>query len=155
MSGSTGTLQDRQAHARRSNGLVSRLKTLPTPSIKRESRAYFAALGARITQLRKAREMTQAELARALGVSQQTVFAYELGDRRVTVPLLVKLARTFAISLEELTGMSPVRERKGRLSAKAARHAERLQALSKTSQRFVIRIIDVLEALGKHTGRAR
>ena len=33
--------------------------------------------------------MTQAELARALKVSQQTVFAYELGDRRVSVLMLV------------------------------------------------------------------
>lgn len=41
-----------------------------SPQIKKESRAYFAALGKRVTQLRKSRGMTQAELARALGVSQ-------------------------------------------------------------------------------------
>lgn len=41
--------------------------------IKVESRAYFHALGAHITALRKEQGMTQAELARALGVSQQTV----------------------------------------------------------------------------------
>ena len=29
--------------------------------------------------------LTQAELARTLGVSQQTVFAYELGDRCPTL----------------------------------------------------------------------
>jgi len=39
----------------------------------------------------------------------------------------------------------PVRERKGRLSPRCMRHAERLQALPKTQQRFVVRIIDVLE----------
>ena len=32
---------------------------------------------------------------RAIGVSQQTVFAYELGDRRVSVPMLIELARIF------------------------------------------------------------
>ncbi|WP_129780376.1 helix-turn-helix transcriptional regulator [Peristeroidobacter soli] len=46
-------------------------------TIKAESRAYFRALGKHISQLRKEIGMTQAELARALNVSQQAVFAYE------------------------------------------------------------------------------
>lgn len=115
-------------------------------SIKRESRAFFAKLGAHIALLRKARGMTQAELARALGVSQQAVFAYELGERRVSVLILLKLAKIFGISLESLVEMTPEkRPRNQRLSPGALRHAERLQRLSKTRQRFVIRIIDVLE----------
>ncbi len=114
--------------------------------IKEESRAYFKALGARVTMLRKSRGMTQAELARAIGVSQQAVFAYELGDRRISVLVLTKLARIFSIPIGDLVGLSnPIRERKGRLSPRCVRHAERLQALSKTQQRFVVRIIDVLE----------
>ena len=56
---------------------------MSAPCLKAESRAYFRALGKHITELRKEIGMTQAELARALKVSQQTVFAYELGDRRV------------------------------------------------------------------------
>lgn len=47
-------------------------------------------------QLRKSRGMTQAELARALGVSQQAVFAYEIGDGRISVLVLERLARLFA-----------------------------------------------------------
>lgn len=111
-----------------------------------ESRAYFKALGAHICQLRKARGYTQAELARAIGVSQQAVFAYELGERRVSVLILTKIARLFSVSVEELVGMArPVRVPKRRLSPRAVRHAERLMALSKTQQRFVVRIIDLLE----------
>lgn len=114
--------------------------------IKHESRTYFKALGAHVSVLRKSRGMTQAELARAIGVSQQAVFAYELGERRVSVLVLAKLAKIFSTSVEDMVGLSkPARIRKGRLSPRAMRHAERLQALSKTQQRFVIRIIDVLE----------
>ena len=116
--------------------------------IKQESRAYFKALGAHVALRRKSRGMTQAELARAIGVSQQAVFAYELGDRRISVLVLSKLSKVFGVSVNELIGMAePVRARKGRLSPRAIRHAERLQALSKTQQRFVVRIIDVLEAV--------
>jgi len=115
-------------------------------SIKNESRAFFKELGAHIAVLRKAQGMTQAELARAIGVSQQAVFAYELGERRTSVLILTKIAKAFGITVEDLIGMGkPARMPKGRLSPRAVRHAQRLQALSKTQQRFVIRIIDVLE----------
>jgi transcriptional regulator with XRE-family HTH domain len=124
--------------------------------IKQESRAYFKALGAHVSMLRKSRGMTQAELARAIGVSQQAVFAYELGERRISVLVLAKLAKVFAISVESMVGPSkPLHVRKGRLSPRCVRHAERLQALSKTQQRFVIRIIDVLEDGNCRQGGAR
>jgi len=90
--------------------------------------------------------MTQAELARALGVSQQAVFAYEIGDRRISVLVLERLARLFRLSVDQFLGFVPEpSSKKRRLSPRAMRHAERLQALSKTQQRFVLRIIDVLE----------
>lgn len=115
------------------------------PRLKAESRTYFRALGAHIGVLRKEQGMTQAELARALGVSQQTVFAYELGDRRVSVLILVKLAHIFGVSVEQLSGMAkPIRPPNRRLSPAGVRHAERYQQLSKTQQCFVKRIIDVL-----------
>lgn len=114
--------------------------------IKQESRAYFRALGIQVTTLRKSRGMTQAELARAIGVSQQAVFAWELGERRISVLVLAKLAKIFSTSVEAMIGLSkPPHVRKGRLSPRCMRHAERLQGLPKTQQRFVIRIIDTLE----------
>jgi transcriptional regulator with XRE-family HTH domain len=111
---------------------------------KKENRAYFKALGAHIAQLRKEHGMTQAELAGALGVSQQTVFASELGDRPVTVPMLAKLAKAFTISVEELMGIAKPRANKKRQrSPKLMRQVDRMQKLTKTQQRFVVKIIDI------------
>lgn len=45
----------------------------------------------------KAIGKTQAELARAIGVSQQALFAYELGERRTSVLVLAKIAKVFAV----------------------------------------------------------
>src|SRR5690349_13695748 len=112
--------------------------------VKQESRAYFRALGAHVSTLRKELGMTQAELARALGVSQQTVFAYELGDRRISVLMLLKLGKIFDVRVEDLMGMITRPRPKRRLSPAGMRHAERFQQLSKTEQRFVKRIIDLL-----------
>jgi DNA-binding XRE family transcriptional regulator len=90
--------------------------------------------------------MTQAELARTIGVSQQAVFAYELGERRTSVLVLSKIAKAFGVPIEELIGLAkPMSIRKGRLSPRCMGHAARLQALTKTQQRFVIRILDTLE----------
>ena len=125
-------------------------------SIKAESRAFFAVLGRHITQLRKQRGMTQAELARALGVSQQAVFAYEIGDRRVSVLILVKLSKVFLTPVGEIVRLAePVPPRKRNFSPRAMYHGQRLQALSKTQQRFVLRIIDVLEASNSAPCRAK
>lgn len=87
-----------------------------SPPIKKESRIYFAALGKRVTLLRKSRGMTQAEQSRALGVSQQAVFAYEIGDRRISVLVLEKIAKLFRLSTDQLLGLIPESIRKGRVS---------------------------------------
>ena len=115
------------------------------PRIKAESRAYFRALGETISVRRKEIGMTQSELSRALGVSQQTVFAYELGDRRVSVLIVAKLAQIFQVSVEDLIGLNRApRPVKYRLSPAGIRHSQRFQQLSRTEQRFVKKIIDTL-----------
>jgi transcriptional regulator with XRE-family HTH domain len=121
-------------------------RAIGEPKVRSHSRQYFSALGAHVGAIRKAQGYTQAELAQRIGVSQQAVFAYELGERRISVLVLDKLAKAFGVGLEELVRLSKPRlGPRRRLSPRAMRHAERLQSLSKTHQRFVIRIIDVLE----------
>jgi transcriptional regulator with XRE-family HTH domain len=76
----------------------------PTVAISTDERLFFVALGGRIAQLRKARDMTQTQLAEVLGVAQQTVQAYEAGARRIPVSTLPQLAKTLGVSLEVLFG---------------------------------------------------
>jgi hypothetical protein len=75
------------------------------------------------------------------------VFAYELGDRRINVLTLIKLANIFGVPVENLMGMIKAqRPVKRRLSPSGVRHAELYAKLSKTQQRFVARVIEVLLA---------
>lgn len=109
------------------------------------SKAFYRSLGKHIGVLRKERDLTQAELSRMLGVSQQSVFAYELGDRRVNVLALIKLARIFDVPVASLIGMVKSQEPSNRrLSLAGLRHAERYLQLPKKHQRFVSKIMDVL-----------
>lgn len=68
------------------------------------NRAYFRGMGRRIAQLRRRHEMTQADLARLLGVTQQTIYSIECAERRVRIDWLPVLTATFRITADELLG---------------------------------------------------
>jgi putative transcriptional regulator len=50
--------------------------------------------------------ITQEELARAIGVSRQTIIAIEKGNYAPSVLLALKLARHFRVSLEDIFKIS-------------------------------------------------
>jgi putative transcriptional regulator len=52
--------------------------------------------------LRVGRDLSQADLATALGVSRQTVNAIEVGKYSPSLPLAIKLARFFERAVEEV-----------------------------------------------------
>jgi transcriptional regulator with XRE-family HTH domain len=114
-------------------------------AISKDEREFFVQLGGRVAELRKREGMTQAQLAETLEVSQQTVNAYESGQRRVPVSMLPALAHTFGVSVEELIGSpSPRTARKRGPTPTLQRHMERISALPKQRQRAVV---DVIEAM--------
>ena len=60
------------------------------------------AFGRKLAQLRKNADMTQSELAERLNVTRQAVSKYEIGDSFPDVSILVLIAETFDISVDEL-----------------------------------------------------
>ena len=112
-------------------------------AISQDEREFFVALGARIARLRKDSQITQVQLAQTLGVSQPTVNAYELGQRRVPVSTLPLLARTLGVSLEDLIGQAPTAaSRKRGPAPKLLQHMERISALPKAQQKFVLQVLE-------------
>lgn len=59
-------------------------------------------IGSRVQRLRRARRVSQADLATALGISASYLNLIEHNRRRITVPLLMKLAGYFGIEPGEL-----------------------------------------------------
>lgn len=66
--------------------------------------------GARIHMLRKRKGMTQSELAKLLGVSNQAVSKWESDQCCPDIMLLPAIADTLEISIDELFGRSPKSE---------------------------------------------
>lgn len=114
----------------------------PTVTISQDEREFFTVLGARVAHLRKEASITQVQLAETLGVSQQTINAYETGVRRIPVSALPKLAKVLGVGLEELLGESSAATKKRGPAPKLQQHMERIGRLPKTKQRFVIQVLE-------------
>ena len=74
-----------------------------------DEEGFYKALGARIAELRHDQDMTQQQLADALGLSQRTVGHYEVGRIRLQVSILLDLADTLGVSVSDL--LEPLRKR--------------------------------------------
>jgi putative transcriptional regulator len=56
----------------------------------------------RVSELRSSQGLSQGQLAKALGVSRQTINAIETGRYTPSLPLALSLARFFATSVEDM-----------------------------------------------------
>lgn len=111
-------------------------------AISQDEREFFIALGNSIAQRRKDSHITQVQLAGTLGVSQPTMNAYELGQRRVPVSALPVLAKALGVGLEELLGESNAATKKRGPAPKLQQHMERISQLPKPQQRFVMQVLE-------------
>lgn len=64
-------------------------------------------IGKQITAMRRARDMTQEQLATLIGVSAQTVSKWECGTTMPDILLLPVLAEIFETSIDALFGIEP------------------------------------------------
>ena len=61
---------------------------------------------------RKANGLTQTDVAKKIGVSQVAVGTYEKGTKKPEMDKLPALAKLLGVSLDELFGIKPVKEKK-------------------------------------------
>lgn len=59
-------------------------------------------VGNKLRELRKARGLSQEEVARAVGTTRQTITSIEVGKYTASLPLALRLARYFGVTVEEL-----------------------------------------------------
>ena len=101
------------------------------------------SIGARISQLRKDKGMTQKELAERLEVSQPVVSDYENDVIRLPADIVGEIAQILDVTSDELLGLK--REARSTGSVKNRRLSRRLQAidaLPKRDQEALLRTID-------------
>ena len=120
-----------------------------------DEKDYFKALGTRVAQLRHDQALTQVQLAEALGISQQMVASYEVGRRRIPVSMLQALAQALSVDIDGLLGDAAKARAKRGPAPVLARHMERISALPKTQQKFVIQVLESVLAQASTQAAAR
>ena len=64
----------------------------------------------RIRELRKARKLSQEELADAVGTTRQTITSIEVGKYTASLPMAYKIARFFGLTIEEVFDFSDLED---------------------------------------------
>lgn len=111
---------------------------------------FFKAMGTRISSARKARGITQQDMADRLDIAQQTYAQYETGIRRIPASMIPKLAQHLGLTLEELMGVSYGSRSKPGPSSKLEVQIERLRQLPRATQKVVMNMLDGVLAQAGH-----
>jgi transcriptional regulator with XRE-family HTH domain len=89
--------------------------------------------------------MTQARLAKALGLTQSNVSAMERGDRGVTIHQAVKLAKILGVTVDELlTGarVAGPKHARPRYDKRFWRRLQQIEKLPKGDKQALVKTID-------------
>jgi transcriptional regulator with XRE-family HTH domain len=106
------------------------------------SKGSKESLGQRLARLRKARGMTQVELAQQVGLSQPNISEYERDTFRPNSDTLLSLAQVLKVSADELLGHRVSAKEVPRVSRKLMRRMEEIEKLPATDQRALLKTID-------------
>jgi transcriptional regulator with XRE-family HTH domain len=106
------------------------------------------AIARRLKEIRLRRGLMQAEVAKAVGITQPMLSECESGEIRLHGALLVRLATALKVSADEILGLKPSDAPAPR-SARLVRRLQRIEDLPASDRRSVLSILDAL--LEKHS----
>lgn len=100
--------------------------------------------GARLADLRRAAGLTQVELAKLLGETQQNITFWEHSDKPPRSEILPKLAKVLGVSVEQLLGISPLADRRPGPVGKTQKAFEEVARLPRSQQDKIVEIVEAL-----------
>lgn len=102
----------------------------------------------RLSALRKSHKLTQNQIADMLGVTQQTVFAWEHGKAQPLMENAIKLSSFYNVSIDYLLGREDEKQKQPTVDDDGllAKTISRVQALSDPALQRVQDFLDGLEA---------
>jgi transcriptional regulator with XRE-family HTH domain len=137
-------------YLRQAFSIENRAMPKPTPIIdfrmprKKQQRSGF---GDRLCTLRKARGLTQVQLAEAANTTQRAISYYENETGYPPVPAVIALAQALGVSTDELLGIKTPKRDPRAMSPEIRRLWKKFQqfeTLPEKDQRAVIRLINSL-----------
>jgi len=100
--------------------------------------------GGRLSTFRKTRGLTQEQLGDKIGVSQRVIAYYEGQSQHIPANLLIPVAKTLRVSVDELLGLKPSKDT---FSSKNARLWGKLRIIENLPPKDQKAVINYIEAL--------
>lgn len=113
------------------------------------------SFGERLQNFRKARGLTQVQLAEVAETTQRAVSYYETEAGFPPAPAVIALAKALNVSTDELLGVKPPKLERVNDDSEARRQWKRFQMIStlpERDQKAVVRLINSLVAAGPRNG---
>jgi len=109
--------------------------------------------GSRLAEIRKSRAMTQTQLGETVGVSKRVIAYYEQQDAQPPGAMLVDLARALRVTMDELLGLKPTKEKTSPRTARLLKRLQKVEKLPPGDQRVVLKLVDGLLERQRSSGR--
>lgn len=102
------------------------------------------AIGQRLASLRKAKGLTQIDVALALDITQTLISKYERGDLLIHGELIAEFARVLGVSADDILGIESRRAKPAlpAVDKTLARRLAQLQALPRRDRDALLRTLD-------------
>ena len=98
----------------------------------------------RLQDTRKARGLTQVEIAQQVGIPQTLLSEYERGTVRLHAGIVVALAKTLHVSTDELLGVKHIKAGNGSFQdRRVLRRLQRIEKLPKRAKQTLLKTIDL------------
>jgi transcriptional regulator with XRE-family HTH domain len=105
----------------------------------------------RLRDLRKARGLTQSEIAAQLAIPQTLLSEYERGTVRLHGAMVAALAKTLHVTTDELLGLKPLKENGSFQDRRFFRRLQRIEQLPRRAKQTLLKTIDLyLQGAERH-----
>jgi len=94
-------------------------------------------LGEQITQLRKKKGLSQADLGKAIGTSGDIIGRYERDEVKPSIEVVIKMADTLEVSLDYLVGKTSVE-----IDNKTLKRIQDIQKLNEQDKLHIFELLD-------------
>jgi transcriptional regulator with XRE-family HTH domain len=115
----------------------------------RESEETFelgnAEFGSRLAKLRKDAGITQAELARRLGLAQSLISRFEKGQRRMYDDMIAATAKILGVTPNDILGIGPCKQVRPEEASLSRRMVKRLKVIESMPRRAQETVLDMLD----------
>jgi transcriptional regulator with XRE-family HTH domain len=99
----------------------------------------------RLAQIRKAKGLTQYDLAEMTGISHRMIVHYENHSKKLSPDVLIRLAKALNASIDELMGFKPTTEKEPPLkNRRLLKKLKVFDTLSSDDQKAILKHIEAL-----------